>query len=174
MAWSPPFHSCVALRPPSEERRDRDRLPITRIRSARECRSARALPAETRMEAQAVRRVLYVEDEPIVRRLVTHVMTRSGFEIQTANNGFEGVEMAQAWHPDLILMDLMMPVMDGYQAAKALREDPKTRDIPIVAYSASPPETGALRAARAGIDAFVSKETPHADLVAMIRARMHC
>lgn len=124
------------------------------------------------MERHSPPRVLYVEDEPVVRRMVTRAIERDGFEIRTAADGSQGVALAHEWHPDVILMDLMMPVMDGFQAARALRSDLETRDIPIVAYSASPPDPAMRHALEAGIDAFLPKTTPHREIVSAIRARL--
>jgi CheY-like chemotaxis protein len=117
-------------------------------------------------------RVLYVEDEAVVRRIVTHAFERDGMEVRTAADGREGVSLAVDWHPDLILMDLMMPVMDGYEATRALRSNSCTQNIPIVAYSASPPGSATRRAFEAGVDAFLSKFASHRELIATVRERL--
>jgi CheY-like chemotaxis protein len=117
-------------------------------------------------------RILYMEDEAVIRRIVTRAFERDGIEIRTAADGREGVALAREWHPDLILMDLMMPVMDGFEATQVLRSDAQTRDIPIVAYSASPPGSATRRAFEAGVDAFLPKTTPHRELVCTVRARL--
>jgi len=124
------------------------------------------------MNTPSIPRVLYVEDEPVVRRIVTRAFERDGIEIRTAADGREGVALAKEWVPDLILMDLMMPVMDGFEATQVLRSDAQTRDIPIVAYSASPPGSATRRAMAAGVDAFLPKTTPHRELVSTVRARL--
>lgn len=117
-------------------------------------------------------RILYVEDEAVLRRIVTRVFEREGMEIRTAANGRLGVQVAQEWEPDLILMDLMMPDMDGFEAAEILRSDPRTWSIPIIAYSALPPEKMRQVVVKAALDTFLPKTAPHRDLVAMVRDRL--
>ena len=70
--------------------------------------------------------------------------------VRTSADGSEGVALAVDWRPDLILMDLMMPVMDGFEATRVIRSDTRTHDIPIVAYSASPLGSATRRAFEAG------------------------
>lgn len=117
-------------------------------------------------------RVLYVEDEPVVRQIITRAFERNGMEVRTAPDGQQGVALAVDWHPDLILMDLMMPVMDGYEATRALRSDARTQNIPIVAYSAAPPGSATRRAFEAGVDAFLSKFAPQRELISTVRERL--
>lgn len=82
-------------------------------------------------------RILYVDDEPDIREVaVMSLELDPDFEVRSANGGAEGVELARAWHPDLILMDVMMPDMDGPTAMVALRDDPATADIPVVFITA--------------------------------------
>lgn len=124
------------------------------------------------MQNQPSPRVLYVEDEPVIRRVVVRSFEEDGIEVRTAAEGREGVALAFDWHPDLILMDLMMPIMDGFAAAKVLRSDARTHDIPIVAYSGSPPGPATRRAIAAGFDAFVPKTAPHRELISTVRERI--
>ena len=108
----------------------------------------------------------------MIRLLVCRAFERDGIEIRTAADGREGVALAREWHPDIVLMDLMMPVMDGFEATQVLRSDAQTRDIPIVAYSASPPGSATRRAMAAGVDAFLPKTTPHRELVSTVREQL--
>lgn len=73
-----------------------------------------------------------VDDEENFREIFQSVLTSAGYQVKTAANGKEGVEAAKAIRPDLILMDVKMPVMDGAQAAMALHEDPETKDMKII------------------------------------------
>lgn len=82
------------------------------------------------------KKILIVEDHPDMRRLLSLELTVMGFEAITAQNGREGVEMAISEQPDLVLLDLMMPEMDGWNAARILRATPETKDIPILAETA--------------------------------------
>jgi CheY-like chemotaxis protein len=88
------------------------------------------------MEPGAVSRILYVEDHPAQRDIMAQMLKHSGYEVAVASDGIEGVEKARSWSPDLILMDLRMPRMDGFEAIKELRKEPSTADIPIIAISA--------------------------------------
>lgn len=116
-------------------------------------------------------RVLYVEDELMMRRIITRVLEREGMQVRTANSGVEGLTIAHEWLPDVILMDLMMPEMDGYEATKALRADPRTQGTLIIAYSALDSVLSSVRAFKAGVDLYFPKFTNHAELIATIRER---
>ena len=102
-------------------------------------------------------RILYVEDVEDIRLPISEILTLLGYEIRCANNGKQGVEAAESWQPDLILMDLRMPVMDGPTAIRTLRSNPDTSDIPIFVLSAySDAETRNL-CKQIGVDRFISK-----------------
>lgn len=83
-------------------------------------------------------KILHVEDNATQRELMQRLleMELQDCQIRFASNGVEGLECAQSWHPDVILMDLRMPQMDGFEAIAALRATPSTVDIPIIAISA--------------------------------------
>ena len=102
-------------------------------------------------------RILYVEDVEDIRLPISEILTLLGYEVRCANNGKQGVEAAESWQPDLILMDLRMPVMDGPTAIRTLRSNPDTSDIPIFVLSAySDAETRSL-CKQMGVDRFMSK-----------------
>jgi len=81
-------------------------------------------------------KVLYVEDEPAQRELVNQLLLLIGIDIQLAENGIQGLEKARTWMPDVILMDLRMPGMNGFETIERLKEIPETADIPIIILSA--------------------------------------
>ena len=81
-------------------------------------------------------KVLYVEDHPAQRDILAQMLELNGFEVDVASDGLEGVDKARSWLPDLILMDLRMPKMDGFEAIKVVRSEETTKDIPIIAISA--------------------------------------
>ncbi|MCG3210916.1 MAG: Regulatory protein AtoC [Anaerolineae bacterium] len=81
-------------------------------------------------------RVLYVEDEADLRQLLSTMFELMGYHVQCADNGQTGTEQAKIWQPDVILMDLRMPVMSGSEAIKIIRSDPHTAHIPIFVLSA--------------------------------------
>ena len=82
-------------------------------------------------------RVLIVEDEKPIRELLDDFLSDEGFDTLLAENGQRGLELARAEQPDLVLMDLMLPLLDGFAAMRALKEDPETCDIPVVVMSAN-------------------------------------
>lgn len=81
-------------------------------------------------------RILYVEDAEVIRDTISRLLEVYGYKVAYARNGREGVEMALKWKPDLVLMDLRMPIMDGYHAIQEIRSNPETRHIPIFVVSA--------------------------------------
>ncbi len=81
-------------------------------------------------------RILIVDDEPAVADLIEAVLTGEGYTVAVARDGAQGLMLARDWKPDLILMDVMLPGVDGPTATRRLKEEPETADIPIVAMSA--------------------------------------
>ena len=102
-------------------------------------------------------RILVVDDREANRRLLTGLLESVGFEVLEAVNGVEAVEKAEAWTPHLILMDLRMPVMDGWQAIERIRRGTLGRTVKIVALTASAFEQDRLEAKEAGADDFLGK-----------------
>lgn len=102
-------------------------------------------------------KVLIIEDTPIHMLLTSAVVSRYGHDTMQAPNAVDGVKMARDFHPDVILMDLSMPKMDGLAATRILKGDPATRDIPIIAVTACGQITDKERALSAGCDAYVTK-----------------
>jgi CheY-like chemotaxis protein len=85
----------------------------------------------------AGKRVLIVDDDPMVRRLVRDYLEIAEYGVSEAVDGSDGVIKAEAQHPDIILLDLMMPGMDGYEVCRALKSNPGTREIPVIIATAS-------------------------------------
>ena len=102
-------------------------------------------------------RVLLIEDEPSVSRLVQLIVELQGHEVIVADDGSRGFAMAQRHAPDAILLDLMMPIMDGFAALQALRDDERTAHIPVVVLSAIAKDTARQRCYDLGARAVVSK-----------------
>lgn len=104
-----------------------------------------------------VPRVLLVEDNEDNRGIIRQVAEMMEFELIEAGNGLEGVERAQADRPDLIVLDLSLPVLDGWEAARRLKADARTASIPIVALTAHAMAGDEARARQAGCDGYVTK-----------------
>ncbi len=112
--------------------------------------------------------LLLVEDNELNRDMQVRRLERKGFEVLIAMDGQQGVEVATAKLPDLILMDLNLPVMDGWEATRQLKGAPKTRGIPIIALTAHATSGDRERAMEAGCDEYVTKPVDMAELLAMI------
>ena len=102
-------------------------------------------------------RILVVEDDPDNRRIVVKVLAVDGYTTLEAADGESAVALARREHPDAILMDLAMPGVDGWEAARRLKADPATADIPIVALTAFALRGDEDRAREAGCDAYLAK-----------------
>lgn len=102
-------------------------------------------------------RVLLVDDDAEMTELVAYNLKRSGFSVGTASNGIDGVTKARSIRPDLILLDIMMPELDGFAVCEILRRDKRIPRIPIVMVTAWPGELGRLAAFECGATEYVSK-----------------
>jgi two-component system cell cycle response regulator DivK len=102
-------------------------------------------------------RILVVEDNERNLKLVRDVLQFAGYEVISARSGEQGVALAREQAPDLVLMDLQLPAMDGTEALRILRDDPLTREIPIVAVTAFAMKDDRERALDAGFDSYLEK-----------------
>jgi two-component system cell cycle response regulator DivK len=116
--------------------------------------------------------ILLVEDNEDILQLTQLVLKTRGYEVAVAKNGLEAVEKAMSELPDLILMDLFMPVMDGIQATARIRSNAKTKDIPIVALTASARPNDRERSLAAGCDDFIAKPYTYHELIGLIENRL--
>jgi len=101
--------------------------------------------------------ILIVDDNEGIRELLNLFLSSSGYNVIEASNGLEAVKIATGECPDLIIMDLAMPVMDGYGAVRLLREVPEIRHVPIVACTAYDTATHRIQAMRVGFNEFLTK-----------------
>ncbi len=117
------------------------------------------------------RRVLLVDDEPSLIKTVGKRLEIAGYELLVAVDGEEALSTAQAERPDLIVLDLMLPKMNGLQACAALKQDDRYKQIPIILFSARADEMGANEARRreAGADAYIDKGAGSAVLLEQIK-----
>jgi two-component system cell cycle response regulator DivK len=112
--------------------------------------------------------VLLVEDNLHNRRIFAGILTHYGFEVHEVVNGAEAVEAVQATPPDIILMDLSLPVLDGWEAARRIKAIPERRHIPIIALTAHAMAGDDQRALEAGCDGYLSKPISPKKLVAEV------
>ena len=114
-------------------------------------------------------RVLLVDDYPDAREMYSEYLQFSGFDVVEAANGMEALQRAVDTAPDIILMDLSLPVMDGWEATRRLKADKRTATIPVVALTGHALAGISEGARKAGCDAFVTKPCLPEDLVKEIR-----
>ncbi len=105
----------------------------------------------------SVARILYIEDSPPNRLLVKRILTAEGYEVLEADDGISGMEIARREHPDLILMDMNLPDVDGYEITRRLRESPDLRCIPVVAMTANVMHGDREKALEAGCAGYIPK-----------------
>ncbi|MBN2393334.1 MAG: response regulator [Anaerolineae bacterium] len=113
-------------------------------------------------------RILVAEDERDIRELIAFTLRFAGFEVELASNGAEAVEKAPDVVPDLILMDVRMPRMTGYQACEALKENPVTRDIPVIFLSAKGQESEIQEGLEVGAMEYILKPFAPDELTAQV------
>ena len=102
-------------------------------------------------------KILVVDDEVHILKIIDYKLRTAGYTVITAADGVEGVEKARAEQPDLILLDVMMPRMDGFQALEALKRDPATKAIPVFMLTVKGKEMDRLRGLQMGIAAYITK-----------------
>ena len=116
--------------------------------------------------------VLLVEDNEDNRTIYTDVLEHAGYRVVSAPDGEQGVNLACELHPDLILMDLSMPVIDGSLATRLLRADPCTRTIPIVAVTAHAMEGDREQVLANGFDGYVPKPATPREVLGEVKRRL--
>ncbi|MCK9380313.1 MAG: response regulator [Sulfuritalea sp.] len=114
--------------------------------------------------------VLVVDDSATERHVLSQVLLSGGYEVTTAESGEEGIERAKQIKPDLILMDVVMPGMNGFQATRALSRDEATKAIPVIICTTKDQETDKLWGMRQGAQAYITKPVDGPALLAMIAA----
>jgi CheY-like chemotaxis protein len=118
-------------------------------------------------------RILIVEDNAKNLKLIRDVLQFSGYEVVEARSGEEGVELAGKRAPDLVLMDLQLPGIDGIEALRRLRADPATKGVPVVAVTAFAMRNDRDRTLRAGFDGYVEKPISVRALPSQVKSFLH-
>jgi len=114
-------------------------------------------------------RVLVAEDEAALSKVLKMRLELEGFEVRTAADGAEAMTMIKEKPPDIVLCDLMMPVMDGYQVVEAIKSEPKLRTIPVLVLTALKQDREIDRVTKLGADGFVTKPFDSKALTSRIR-----
>ena len=114
-------------------------------------------------------RILVVEDHEDNRQILRDLLTNAGYQIIEAENGEDGVATAAAHRPDLVLMDIQLPILDGYEASRRIKADPALRAIPIIAITSYALSGDEEKARSAGCDAYITKPFSPRALLAKVR-----
>ena len=117
-----------------------------------------------------VKTILIVDDSPTERHVLSELLTQNGYQVITAENGEEGVEKAKSEQPDLILMDVVMPGLNGYQATRTLTRDETTKHIPIIVCTSKGQETDRIWGLRQGAIDYLVKPLNPEELLQRIAA----
>jgi CheY-like chemotaxis protein len=113
-------------------------------------------------------KILLVEDNEMNRDMLSRRLIRSGYEVVLALDGAQGVALAASEAPDVVLMDMSLPVLDGWEATRQLKSDPKTRTLPVIALTAHAMAGDEAKARQAGCDDFDTKPVEYTRLLSKI------
>jgi twitching motility two-component system response regulator PilH len=117
-----------------------------------------------------IRKILIVDDSPTERHVLNDLLTKAGFEVVTSDNGEDAIVKSKQVKPDLILMDVVMPGLNGFQATRAISRDPETRTIPIILCTSKSQETDKIWGLRQGARDYVVKPVDRDELLGKINA----
>ena len=117
--------------------------------------------------------ILIVDDSPTEIHIFKKLLEKQGYNIITAANGQEGLDMAKRDHPDLIIMDVVMPVLNGFQATRKLRNDQETADIPVIMVTTKGQETDINWGKRQGANEYLIKPVMPVELLSKIKALLN-
>lgn len=123
-------------------------------------------------EATHKAKILVVDDDPDMIRLLRHFLEREGYEVVEAQDGEEAVAQVAAQVPDLVLLDVMLPKMDGFQVAEWIKKDHRYRSIPVIMLTVREEVEDRVRGLDKGADDYVTKSSSHQELLARVRAML--
>jgi twitching motility two-component system response regulator PilH len=117
-----------------------------------------------------VKKILVVDDSATERHIIGEILRKRGFEVTFAEDGENGVTQAKLSQPDLVIMDVVMPGMNGFQATRAITKDPETKHIPVIICTTKDQETDKVWGVRQGAKDYVVKPINEAELLSKIAA----
>jgi len=117
-------------------------------------------------------RVMVVDDDPDVREVLVLLLGKAGFDAIEADSGAQCLKLLQTVRPAVILLDLMMPEMDGFEVCRALKQDPAAAEIPVIVLTARDDNGSRMRAARLGASDFLVKPVSSGHLISRVRAQL--
>ena len=115
-------------------------------------------------------RILVIEDDPIALRLVRYILVKSGYDVVTATRGLEGLRKAQKEEPALIILDIMLPGIDGFEVCQRLRAEPRTAQLPILMLTAKAQESDEVAGLNMGADDYLTKPASPSEIVSRVGA----
>ena len=133
----------------------------------------RSCPAEVAFAAMPDRTVLVVDDDPVILKLLEVNFEMEGFAVITAGDGDDGLRAIREQRPDAVVLDIMMPKLNGLEVLEAARADPATKNVPIVLLSAKAQASEVQRGLDLGADDYVTKPLDPIDLVERVNAVLH-
>jgi twitching motility two-component system response regulator PilH len=117
-----------------------------------------------------IKKILIVDDSPTERHVLNDMLTKAGFEVIASDNGEDAIQKARQLKPDVILMDVVMPGLNGFQATRAISRDADTRNIPIIICTSKSQETDKIWGMRQGARDYIVKPVNREELLAKISA----
>lgn len=147
--------------PNSSKSLDEMRAPVT---------AAEVVGSRKAAGKPGVKRILIVDDSPTERHVLNDLLTKSGYEVVASDNGEDAIQKAKALKPDLIVMDVVMPGLNGFQATRAISRDPETRTIPIILCTSKSQETDKIWGMRQGARDYIVKPVNRDELLEKIAA----
>jgi twitching motility two-component system response regulator PilH len=118
----------------------------------------------------AIKKILIVDDSPTERHVLNEMLSKAGYEVIASDNGEDAIMKAKRDRPDVILMDVVMPGLNGFQATRAISRDPQTRSIPVILCTSKSQETDKIWGMRQGARSYIVKPVNKDELLAKIAA----
>jgi two-component system alkaline phosphatase synthesis response regulator PhoP/two-component system response regulator VicR len=115
------------------------------------------------------KKILVVDDEKHIVRLVQANLDRAGYEVVTAGDGKEALQKVASENPDLVVLDVMMPYMDGFEVLQNLRRNPVTRDIPVIMLTAKAQDADVFKGWQSGVDCYLTKPFNPMELLSFVK-----
>ena len=115
------------------------------------------------------KKILAVDDERHIVRLVQVNLERAGYEVVTAFDGKDALEKVESENPDLVVLDVMMPYMDGFEVLQNLRKNPSTRELPVIMLTAKAQDADVFRGWQSGVDCYLTKPFNPMELISFVK-----
>lgn len=115
-------------------------------------------------------RILIAEDEPFIVESLTFILKRQGFDIQSVSDGLSVFDLVKSWSPNLLILDVMLPEMNGFDVLRQVRSEPESKDLPVLILTAKGQDTDREKMMELGANDFVTKPFSNSDLINRVAA----